>query len=96
MTGTERLRAVAAWYRQNAEDLPERASRECRALADLFDGIAERHTPVGPSYGRYCKCCGVNDLPCPDVRAALAVAGALGLGESQGDSTGLPGTGRVQ
>jgi hypothetical protein len=63
---------VAARYRDAGND--SMLGRQSLALADLFDGIAERHTP------RVQTCGGCRfKWPCPDVRAALAVADALGV-----------------
>jgi hypothetical protein len=71
MTETDRLRAVARYYRQLNKRMLD---MEFVTLADLFDGIAERHTP------RVQTCGGCRfKWPCPDVRAALAVADALGV-----------------
>jgi hypothetical protein len=88
MTETERLRAVAKYYRRAGVYEGFEPDAQCLALADLFDGIAERHTPytfqVGdapPSPMWVCGWCEDQGWPCPDVRAALAVADALGIGE---------------
>lgn len=66
MIETERLRAVAAQF----GGFPE--------MQALFDGLAERHFDDGPPGHHYCR---HDDAlwPCPDVRAALAVADALGI-----------------
>jgi hypothetical protein len=77
MTDTERLRAVAIVYREHYQPTTETA-----ALADLFDGIAERHTPVDVIRdGQSIEECALDMWlwPCPDVRAGLAVADALGI-----------------
>jgi hypothetical protein len=81
---TATLRAVAAFYRNEDFDWP--ASRDPwgdrhvrAALADLFDGIAERHH-AGPEFQDECGFCGhMEPWPCTETLEALAVAAALGI-----------------
>lgn len=74
MTETERIRAVAKYYRE----LEEKVFCDSPAIADMFDGIADRHTLAETGQAR-CRTCGMPGWPCPDVHAALAVADALGV-----------------
>jgi hypothetical protein len=55
--------------------------RGLKALSELVESIAERHRPLDQWR---CSWCGDVDMPCPDVRKALAVAEALRLLNPEG------------
>ena len=87
VTETDRLRALATEFRDAEDAVKEHGGSGAyqRALADLFDGIADRHALHAslcgdPDCSASAFCDSYDECwPCPDVRAALAVADALGV-----------------